>query len=60
MRSPARATFKNPNFQSLCELGKTWMCNLSPRFTSPNFESIDKKHDAENKMGKLRLATFQI
>ena len=20
--SPARATFKNPNFQSLCELGK--------------------------------------
>ena len=22
LRSPARATFKNPNFQSLCELGK--------------------------------------
>ena len=22
LRSPARATFKNPNFQSFCELGK--------------------------------------
>ena len=24
LRVPARATFKNPNFQSFCELGKTW------------------------------------
>ena len=27
-------------FLSLCELGKTWKYSLSPRFKSPNFESI--------------------
>ena len=42
LRSPARATFKNPNFKSLGELSKTWKCSLSPRFESPNFESIDE------------------
>ena len=41
-RVPARATFRNPNFQSLCELGKTWKYALSPRFNSPNFECIDE------------------
>ena len=38
----ARATFKNRNFQSLCELGKTWKYSLSPRIKSSNFESIDE------------------
>ena len=38
---PARTTFKNPNFQPLCELGKTWKYSLSPRIKSPYFESID-------------------
>ena len=37
-----RATFKNLNFQSLCELGKTWKYNLSPRFKTTNFKSIDE------------------
>ena len=37
---PARATFKNPNSQSLCELGKTWKYSLCPRIKSPNFERI--------------------
>ena len=39
---PARATYKNPNFRSLCEFGKTGKCSLRPRFKSPNFESIDE------------------
>ena len=39
---PARAPFRNPNFQSPCELGKTWMYSLSPRFKTPNFKSIDE------------------
>ena len=36
LRSPAGATFKNPNVQSLCELGNS----LRPRFKSPNIEFI--------------------
>ena len=36
--SPAGATFKNPNVQSLCELGKS----LRPRFKIPNIEFIDE------------------
>ena len=39
---PDRATFKNPNFQSLYELGKTWKYCLSPRFKTPNLKSIDE------------------
>ena len=39
---PATATFKNRNFWSLCELGKSWKYNLSPRFKSLNFESADE------------------
>ena len=39
---PAGAIFENPNFQSLCELGKTWKYSLGPRIKSPNFESIDE------------------
>ena len=42
LRVPARETFKNPNFRSLCGLGKTWKYNVSPKFKSPNFESIDE------------------
>ena len=42
LRGPARAIFQNPNFQSLCELGKNWKYNIKPRSKSPNFESIDK------------------
>ena len=42
LRVPAKATFRNPNFQSFCEMGKTWQYNLSPKFISPNFESIDE------------------
>ena len=42
LRSSARATFKNPNIQSLCELGKTWKYSLRPRFKILNFESIDE------------------
>ena len=59
VRSLARVTFKNPNFRSLCELGKTWKYSLRPRFKSPNFEFIDEKLSPnqsftdENKMGNL-------
>ena len=42
LRVPARARFKNPNFQSLWELGKTWKYSLSPIFKSPNSESMDE------------------
>ena len=51
-------SFKNPNFQSLCELRKTWKYSLSPRFKTLNFKSTDE-------LGKViwgiiaRLATFQ-
>ena len=41
-RSAARATFKNSNFESLCELGKTWKDSLRPGFKSPNFESTEE------------------
>ena len=50
--SPARTTFKNSNFQSLCQLGKTWKYSLRPRFKSPNFESID---ELEVNLGLFRL-----
>ena len=36
------ATFKNPNFQNLCELRKTCQNNLRPTFEYFNFKSIDK------------------
>ena len=40
---PFTATFKNPNFQSLCELGKTCKYSLSQKNNlSMNFESIDE------------------
>ena len=42
LRCLARATFKNPNFKSVCELSKTWMYSLSPGIKSSNFESIDE------------------
>ena len=51
LKRPVIATFKNSNFQSLCELEKTWKDSLRlriltfllrPRFKSPNFESIDE------------------
>ena len=42
MGSPARATFKNPNFKPLCKLSKTWNYRLCSIFKSPNFESIDE------------------
>ena len=42
LRSPARATFKNSNLRSLCELGKTWKYSLRPIFQNPNFASIDE------------------
>ena len=67
LRSPGRATFKNPNFQSLCELGKTCKNSQRLRFKSSNFESIDElgvcpnlSFSIENKMENLtRLAKFQ-
>ena len=34
MRSPLRATFKTPNFQTLCELGKSW----KPKTTIQKFQ----------------------
>ena len=42
LRSPAKATLKNSNFQSLSEIGITLKDSLRPRFKSPNFESIDE------------------
>ena len=42
LRSSDRATFKNPNFQSLCELRKTWKYRLRSRIKNPNFESLDE------------------
>ena len=42
LRSPAKATFNNPNFQYFFELGKTWKYSLRPRLKGPNFESIDE------------------
>ena len=32
---PARATFKDINFQSLYEMGKTWRYSLSPESKAP-------------------------
>ena len=63
-RSLVRKTFKNPNFESICELPRTCMCNRSPRFKSPNFESVDDQETLcpnlsftnENKMGNLDKA----
>ena len=42
LRSSDRTTFKNPNFQSLCELRKTWKYNRRSRIKNPNFESLDE------------------
>ena len=42
LRTPARGTSKNPNFQSLWEFGKPWKCSLSLKFKSANFQSIDE------------------
>ena len=42
LTSPARITFKNPNFQSFCEFGKTWKYSLRPTFKSLNFKSMDE------------------
>ena len=36
------ATFKNPNFQNLCELGKILKYSLRPSLKNPSFESIDE------------------
>ena len=36
LRSPTTATFKNPNFQSFCELGKSSKYSLRPKFKNPN------------------------
>ena len=51
LRSPARATFKNPNLRSLCELGKIWKDSLRPIFQNPNFASIDE-------LGKFIKASY--
>ena len=68
LRSSDRVTFKNPNFQSFCDLGKTWKYSLRPKFKSPNFESIDElgvmcpyvSFTFETKMGiYTRLVTFR-
>ena len=40
LKRPAKASFKNSNFQSLCQLEKIWKFSLRPRFQSPNFEFI--------------------
>ena len=40
MRSPAKATFKNPNFQFLLELEKLCKYSQRPTFQSPNFVSM--------------------
>ena len=42
LKSLARATLTNPNFQSFCELGKTLRYSLRPTFKNPNFESKDE------------------
>ena len=42
LRSPARATFKNPNFQSFCELGENSKYSLRATFRNRNFESKDE------------------
>ena len=42
LKKSARPTFKNPDFQSLCELGKTWKYNLRPTFRNPNLQFIDE------------------
>ena len=46
LRSPSR--FRNPNFQSLCELGKTWKYSLRPKFKNPDIVSREE-------LGKLCL-----
>ena len=64
LRSPARATFKDSNFLSLCELGKTWKHSLRPRFQRPNLNLLmnweklctNLSFTIENKMGNLHKA----
>ena len=46
LRTPVRATFKNPNFQFLGELGKPRKYSLRPTLESPTLESM-------NELGKI-------
>ena len=39
LKSPTRATFKNPNFQFSCELAKSLKYSPRPAFNNSNFES---------------------
>ena len=41
-KSQPRPIFKNPNFKTLCELGKTWKQTLKPIFKNLKFESVDQ------------------
>ena len=62
LRNLARATFMNPNFQSLCELGKPWRYSMRPTFKSSNlnlwmnWEKLcsNFSFSAENNLGNLR------
>ena len=64
LRSPANTTFKNYNFQFVCELGKPWKYNLRPIFKSPNLNlwmnleslCINPSFIIENKIGNLHKA----
>ena len=64
LESPARASFRNLNFKSLCELSKTWKYNLSPRFKSlkapidelRKFIRPNLSFTAENRMENLHKA----
>ena len=50
-RSPTKVTFKNPSFQSSCELGKSLKYSLRPAFKNPNFEyknEIEKSYFPTN------------
>ena len=42
LRNPARATFKNPNFQSICKLEKFLKYSLGLKFKSRNSKSMDE------------------
>ena len=69
LRSPTTLTVTNINFQSLCELGKSFAYSLRPTFKNPNstfkntnFESKDKLSSTVENKGHLhiiRLVTFQ-
>ena len=59
--------FKNSNFQSICELGKSFKCSLRPAFENPNFKSKDELREAapiwvsmlKRNLHKIKLVTFQ-